>query len=190
MDTLKRNPIAATAGVIFLLVGAWFVFGFLEVQSAFLDTTVAEAGPTFGDPADEAAFDEAMDEAAENETTANDGEPPMDGEIQTIFTGNFADMVINGYNLTGQALVLTDGSEQRFLRLDENFSTPNGPDLKVYLRAENGDFISLGDLTGNIGSQNYEIPVDVDLSVYNFVDIWCERFSVGFGGAIITPTAA
>ena len=111
----------------------------------------------------------------------------MDGDIQTIFTGDFEDNVINGYNVVGDALVLTDGSPQRFLRL-ENFNTPNGPDLKVYLRADNGEFVSLGDLQGNIGNQNYEIPVDVDLTVFNSVDIWCERFSVGFGLAGLSPS--
>ena len=80
--------------------------------------------------------------------------------------------------------MLNNGTEQRFLRL-ENFVSDNGPDLKVYLRADNGEFISLGDLTGNIGDQNYEIPVGVDLDVFRNVEIWCERFSAGFGVATL-----
>ena len=67
-----------------------------------------------------------------------------------------------------------------------DFVSDNGPDLKVWLRAENGDVVSLGDLRGNIGDQNYEIPVDVDLSVFNTVQIWCERFSANFGSAVLT----
>ena len=81
--------------------------------------------------------------------------------------------------------MLNNGTEQRFLRF-ENFVSDNGPDLKVYLRAANGEFISLGDLSGNIGDQNYEIPVDVDLSVFSQVEIWCERFSAGFGFATLS----
>lgn len=88
------------------------------------------------------------------------------------------------------ATVLTDGV-QRFLRF-EDFSTDNGPDLNVYLSPAptdapasqfDDDFIDLGDLKGNIGSQNYEIPADVDLDFYSTVVIWCVRFSVIFGAA-------
>ena len=77
--------------------------------------------------------------------------------------------------------VLTDGN-QTFLRFEENFSTDNGPDLNVYLRAEDGsgDFIDLGDLKGNIGSQNYEIPAGTDLDRFTEIDIWCVRFGVSF----------
>ena len=78
----------------------------------------------------------------------------------------------------------------RFLRL-EQFETDNGPDLKVYLvnsaTGDVSDFVSLGDLKGNIGDQNYEIPADVDLAVYDTVLIWCVRFSSAFGEAMLSP---
>ena len=45
------------------------------------------------------------------------------------------------------------------------------------------DFIDLGDLKGNIGSQNYEIPPEVDLDIYDTVVIWCVRFGVAFAAA-------
>jgi len=45
------------------------------------------------------------------------------------------------------------------------------------------DFIDLGNLKGNIGSQNYEISPDVDLDRYQSVVIWCVRFGVAFGAA-------
>ena len=45
------------------------------------------------------------------------------------------------------------------------------------------DFVDLGELRGNIGDQNYEIPPDVDLSVYDTVVVWCVRFSTGFTAA-------
>ncbi len=186
MDFIKNNkPAIAIASLVGIAALAWFAFGFLGIQSAFIDNEVSQGGPVF-DTATEAEFDAAMQEAEENQTTAAEGDPEMDGDIQTLFTGDFEENVINGYDVVGDALVLTDGSEQRFLRL-ENFATPNGPDLKVYLRADNGDFVSLGDLAGNIGDQNYEIPPEVDLTVFNSVDIWCERFSVGFGLAGLTP---
>lgn len=87
---------------------------------------------------------------------------------------------------TGLAKVITDGN-QRFLRF-EGFETDNGPDLNVYLATGSPDgspedFIDLGDLKGNIGDQNYELPDDVDLDRYTTVFIWCVRFSVAFGTA-------
>ena len=112
-----------------------------------------------------------------------DADTGTPGEIVTLASGSFSGE--SRYDITGQALVLNDGSEQRFLRF-EDFESDNGPDLKVYLRAANGDFVNLGELKGNIGNQNYEIPVDVDLSVFDTVQIWCERFGVEFGNATLT----
>ncbi len=115
-------------------------------------------------------------------------EPPAP-QIVTLAEGTFIPR--GRYSGEGTALVLNDGSEQRFLRF-ENFSTDNGPDLRVYLSASSADgdsgafdddFIDLGVLKGNIGDQNYEIPVGVDLSVYDTVVVWCVRFSSPFTAA-------
>ena len=184
MAIKDNKPALAVGGVVALAIVAWLAFGFFGIQTAIIDNEVSEGDPFAIRESDE--FQAAMDEAAENPTTAADGEPEMAGDIQTLYLGNFEDNVINGYDVVGEAQVLTDGNS-RVLRL-EGFNSPNGPDLKVYLRAENNEFVSLGDLTGNIGDQNYDIPEDVDLSVFNGVDIWCERFSVGFGFANLAPS--
>ena len=83
---------------------------------------------------------------------------------------------------TAKILTLVDGS--KILRL-ENFKSTNGPDLHVYLSTDKmaSHFIDLGRLKGNIGNQNYQIPVDIDLSKYNNVLIWCKAFSLLFGNA-------
>ena len=47
------------------------------------------------------------------------------------------------------------------------------------------DFIDLGNLKGNIGSQNYELGPEVDLDRYTTVFIWFVRFSVAFGAAAL-----
>lgn len=184
MAITDNKPALAVGGVVALAIVAWLAFGFFGIQAAFIDNEVNEGDPFAIRESDE--FQEAMEEADANATTAADGEPEMAGDIETLYLGNFEDNVINGYDVVGEAQVLTDGTD-RVLRL-EGFATPNGPDLKVYLRAENDEFVSLGDLKGNIGDQNYDIPADVDLSVFNGVDIWCERFSVGFGLANLSPT--
>ena len=112
---------------------------------------------------------------------------PAAPEIVTEAAGDFSGS--GRYSTGGQAVVLGNGTGQRFLRF-ENFETSNGPDLNVYLvnssTGDVSDFVDLGDLKGNIGEQNYEIPADVDLSVYDTVWVWCVRFGTGFGSAQLT----
>lgn len=142
------------------------------------------------DEAEEPAAAEAEVEETEEEEEAGPVEETEETEevveeepeVFTAASGTFTGL--SDYAVSGDAVVLSNGTEQRFLRF-ENFVADNGPDLKVYLRAENGEFVSLGNLSGNIGDQNYEIPADVDLEVFNSVEIWCERFSVGFGVATL-----
>jgi hypothetical protein len=138
---------------------------------------------------------EATD-ALEDEDTADEAaaaEGPTDPRM--LSSGGFGSR--NRYTVTGQATIyeLEDGS--RTLRL-EPFQSTNGPDLYVYLTTAGhtdddaalaADFVDLGDLRGNIGSQNYPIPDDVDLAAYDTVVIWCERFTVAFGAADLAPRA-
>jgi len=104
-------------------------------------------------------------------------------EVVAEYSGTF---VGDAHATSGTAVVLGNGTDQRFLRFEE-FETSNGPDLNVYLvnssTGDVSDFVDLGDLKGNIGSQNYEIPAGVDLDVYDQVSIWCVRFRVSFGNA-------
>jgi hypothetical protein len=87
---------------------------------------------------------------------------------------------------------LDEGS--RFVRL-EDLDTSDGPDLRIYLTDQpvsddwrvwdDGRFVDLGPLKGNVGDSNYRIPDDLDLSGIRTVVIWCRRFTVGFGVAPI-----
>ena len=73
------------------------------------------------------------------------------------------------------------------------FETSNGPDVQVYLIAApdakdnetvtRAGFIRIGDLKGNVGDQNYDLPADLDLNKYRAVTIWCRRFGVNFATA-------
>ena len=193
-------------GIIVIAAGAWVLFGYLGIQTLFIDDKVDEPPPVFasgagasGLPSDEVTVELAsgMNEvmAEENIPTEVVIEEPMPmtteaaaPEVVTLVSGNFID---RSHPTSGTALVLNDGSEQRFLRF-EDFETDNGPDLNVYLSTAPPDapadqfddeFIDLGDLSGNIGPQNYEIPPDVDLDRFSTVVIWCVRFSVAFGAA-------
>ena len=96
-------------------------------------------------------------------------------------------------------LRLADGS--RVLRV-EDLRTSNGPDLQVWITDtpviegtdgwtvfDDGRHVDLGDLKGNIGSSNYLIPADADLTGLSSVSIWCARFHVSFAAAQLLPTA-
>ncbi len=69
----------------------------------------------------------------------------------------------------------------------ENFSSSNGPDLKVYVATTNtaSQFINLGALKGVSGTQAYVINNPPDFNQYNKVLIWCQQFSVLFGTSTI-----
>jgi hypothetical protein len=87
---------------------------------------------------------------------------------------------------------LDDGT--RIVRLTD-FGTSNGPEVHVYLSpatavksnedVTSGGFVDLGDLKGNTGNQNYPLPSGVALDRYHTVSIWCARFHVNFGSAIL-----
>jgi len=129
------------------------------------------------------------------ETQPTETEPattqPVEPQIIVEASGSFID---RSHPTEGSAVVLGDGSGQRFLRF-EDFRTDNGPDLNVYLSAAptdapagqfDDDFVDLGDLKGNVGAQNYEVPAGLDLDHYSTVAIWCVRFGVVFGVAELT----
>jgi hypothetical protein len=159
---------------------------------ALVETTPAPAEPTEA-PDEGAVTTEAPDEGAATiespATTAPATTVPAAPEIITLLEGEF--MGSGRYGVSGDALVLNDGTEQRFLRF-ENFESDNGPDLDVYLSAGptdasgselEEDWILLGELRGNIGDQNYELDPSIDLERYSTVVIWCTRFSAQFGVA-------
>ncbi|MCG8693958.1 MAG: DM13 domain-containing protein [Minwuiales bacterium] len=112
---------------------------------------------------------------------------------KVLATGTFsdADAVHRG---KGTATVYEGTGGQRTLRFTD-FEVTNGPDLEVWLVAADtvtsnadvtgSEWVALGQLKGNIGDQNYDIPADVDLSKYRSVVIWCEQFGVLFSPAAL-----
>jgi hypothetical protein len=129
-----------------------------------------------------------VEEVPVEEVVAVEEPAVVAGEIVTLARGTFGERSHPG---EGTAVVLNDGSEQRFLRFEDDFATDNGPDLFVYLTTADADapagdfgvdgqFVNLGRLSGNVGAQNYEIPVGLDLGEFDTVVVWCDRFSVAF----------
>ena len=166
---------AIVAGALALLGLGVYWFG---PQRLFLDRVVAEGQPTPAFAGDPSAGEEPMD----------DPQAAME-----LASGDFRSLE---HATTGMARIveLADGS--RFVRL-EDLDTSDGPDLRVYLTDQpvsddwgvwdDGRYVDLGALKGNVGDSNYRIPEDVDLSEFRTAVIWCRRFTVGFA---VAPIAA
>jgi len=159
-------------GVVVLGVSAWVAFGWFGVHLLFVDEKVSEPVPVFaGAPAD---------------TEDTEEQSSLPGTFEGTFEGV-------DHGASGTAVVL-EADGRRVLRFEPDFSTSNGPDLFVYLGTGSGDYrnaeeyVELGSLKGNEGSQNYEIPAEVDLDRFTTVAVWCKRFDSTFAVAVLSAT--
>ena len=111
-----------------------------------------------------------------------------------LATGQFVD-ADSFHRGEGKVLLIRLPDGQRFIRF-ENFKVTNGPDLYVYLSSHpaprssaqlhEGGAFEVARLKGNIGNQNYPLPVDLDLSKFKSVAIYCKRFRTMFSSAELT----
>lgn len=109
-----------------------------------------------------------------------------------VSSGSFIQLdAIHGAEGRATIYQLPDGA--RILRF-EDFRSTNGPDLHVVLSADpdprthdalGEDYVELGRLKGNVGNQNYDVPAEVDLSLYQSVVIYCVPFQVVFSTATL-----
>jgi hypothetical protein len=112
-------------------------------------------------------------------------------DSQPLYTGLLSG---RAHPTSGRASVYQTAEGKRDLRLTD-FLTSNGPDVHVVL-AQSGDenlgqsfvkgqlnSVELGQLKANQGDQNYALPDSTDLSRYDAVVIYCERFHAVFGVA-------
>jgi hypothetical protein len=185
MLTTLRRPVVLVPLV--LLGIAVITAGLLAFQPwrLFTNVTVDEALPTVSSaPVGPLASSSSSDA------------PVTQAEPTTVATGEF---ISHEHGTAGSVRILELPDGSRVLRI-ENLDTDNGPDLKVWLADapvidgptgwfvfDDGEYVDLGSLKGNKGSQNYAIPADVDLTDLTSVAIWCDRFSVSFGAAELTP---
>lgn len=112
-------------------------------------------------------------------------------DLQPLYTGL---MSARAHPTSGRASIYQTPDGKRDLRLTD-FMTSNGPDVHVILVPSTDenlkqDFVKgelasveLGQLKANQGDQNYDLPDSADLSKYDAVVIYCERFHVVFGVA-------
>lgn len=124
-------------------------------------------------------------------------EPMMADVAGALLTGTFVDIdVVHRGSGTATIVELADGSFM--LRLEDDFMVTRGPDLHVFLSGSeeprNSDGVmtepalDLGQLKGNMGSQNYEIPASFDVSNAKSVVIYCVPFRVVFSTATLSPS--
>lgn len=88
-------------------------------------------------------------------------------------------------NVSGTAKVLLTGTKYELKLMD--FSSSNGPDLRVYLSREMFpvNFIDLGALRAIGGNQVYDIPGMPHLSKYKYALVHCRQYNHLFGWALL-----
>ncbi|MGW3012894.1 DM13 domain-containing protein [Streptomyces sp. NPDC001219] len=172
--------------VLVLLVVAGAGLALFQPWKAFSDTTVNEALPSAS---------AAMKDGPQGKGNAGmeGGESSGTGmRPKDLAEGRF---VSHEHDTTGNARTVRLADGGQVLRL-EHLKTSEGPDVRVYLSARSADgaesglgdgAVELGKLKGNLGNQNYAVPAGTDLSKFRSVVIWCERFSVSFAAADLTP---
>lgn len=111
-------------------------------------------------------------------------EQAADLQDSTLHSGTFSGR--NDHIVTGAVSVVQAG-DHKFIVLGPDFSLDGAPDPKIGFGSdENYDpDTSFTPLENTTGAQRYEIPSNIDLSKYNEVYIWCDKFSVALGVAPI-----
>lgn len=198
----KRTLVVISLASISVIVSVGIYF---QPWKLFTDTRVEEALPQLTETT--VAVKEATPDKADEKLTKEDG-PSQPREIVNQEDENTDSPIVlaqgkfitHEHPTTGAVKILKYLDGTRILRI-ENLNTSNGPKLEVWLTDapviegfdgwrvfDDGKYINLGALKGNIGSQNYVIPASVNLDNFSSISIWCERFSVSFGAAALrTP---
>lgn len=94
----------------------------------------------------------------------------------------------NGYTSIGDVQLVRSADGQTYSLVFENFSSSNGPDLKVYLSTNSSasNFINLGNLKSVSGTLRYDFPASQFNPQFDTALIWCQQFGVLFGVAALT----
>ena len=117
---------------------------------------------------------------------------------QTVTNSRTAVLEEGGYSISGNAFLeeLSDGNLQ--LRLDEDFATPRGPDVRVFLSDDpiatsNGvEIEDIGTGRGGInhfsGAITFDVPAGIGIDDFDYIVFYCVDFrqhwaSGNFGGS-------
>jgi hypothetical protein len=159
----------------------------------FISKSVSENFPVIAGGVTPAEIEQVMTIMAKTNEEVSKDMPAMTNEPTLLANGNLRDGE-SFHEGSGQVSIyqLEDGSQ--LLRL-ENLSVTNGPALHVYLSehadpmngndVDSNGFVDLGNLKGNMGNQNYEIPDGTNISKIKSVVIYCKTFHVVFSVAAL-----
>lgn len=94
---------------------------------------------------------------------------------------------------SGNVIIYEQADGSKVVRFEE-FTTVNGPDLRVILTAKSADALAadptlgitdvdLGPLQGNIGNQNFSLPAEIDVSSYARIAIVSSSLNIVYSSA-------
>jgi len=188
--SLVSVPFFVAAGTYFQ---PWKLFTDTRVEEALQQVTETTVAPKDVNPDEADEKNPKKEEPLSSSKSATDATEVIESP-ELLAEGKF---ISHEHATTGAVKILQYSDGSRILRI-ENLKTSNGPKLEVWLTDapviqgvdgwrvfDDGKFINLGALKGNIGSQNYSIPSETNLEDYSSISIWCERFSVSFGAAAL-----
>ena len=159
---LKITAIALTAVVI---TGVCVVVGY-----QFIGKTTTESRDTIPSKAATPA------PPATNSPILGEKPLPAPAEPSGTFEGLLA------HSASGRATLVT-GGDGIYIRLEDDFSVTNGPDLYVYVGTFEKPLTTIAALKGNKGGQNYKLPEGVGADSFNTVWIYCKAFATPFAKA-------
>ena len=114
-----------------------------------------------------------------NETTEPQPTPEQPKEPTGTFVG------LGAHQASGRATLIS-ASDGKYIRLEDDFSVTNGPDLYVYVGSDNSQQQQVAVLKGTKGGQNYKLPDGIDPASFDTVWIYCKQFSTPFAKAKLT----
>ena len=176
-----------------------FPFAYAAIVPPDMDRADVEDVMAMMSKVDQKPMKESMDDmmkmAKKGEAEASEASEatPTQAVAVKLKAGSFRDQD-NFHKGSGQAAIYRVPDGSHLLRLDD-FNVTNGPDLHVILSPhpnpgsqndlKTPGYVDLAKLKGNIGSQNYPIPDDVDVGAIESVVIYCSPFHVIFSVATL-----
>ncbi len=193
MSLLSKKPVLIILAVIAIpiLAFAWWL-----LSPLFLNTTITEEFPlsvTADMPSGvtQQEAEDIMEGMAKINMDAVEPMPEKMAEATVLASGKFRDGD-SFHKGSGDVSLYRLANGDSVLRF-EDLDVTNGPDLHVLVSThsdpitkgelQDAGYSTLGQLKGNRGDQNYEVPSDIDPDSIGSVIIYCMPFHVIFSVA-------